>query len=276
MLLTPSESILPLSALLIRVWIPLAILMRVLWARQTRTLFANAVDAAWALSFTFAAFVGVYFGIAGGQRERIWLVAFCLAGWSLRLGLYLLKARVLGAPRDADGKPVEDTRYRALRARFTQTKFFYFYQMQSLLVTVLSIPVFVAMSEPTGALRALDLVGVGIWLVAWIGESLSDLQLSRFKRDPANRGRTCDQGLWKYTRHPNYFFEWLHWWAYVAIGITAPNWWLTLIGPALMLFFLLKLTGVRPSELQSLRNRPDYADYQRRTSMFVPWFPKKN
>jgi steroid 5-alpha reductase family enzyme len=104
---------------------------------------------------------------------------------------------------------------------------------------------------------------------------LADRQLARFKRRPESRGKTCREGWWRYSRHPNYFFEWLHWWSYVLLAAGSPWWVLTLIGPALMLLFLFKVTGIPATEAQASVSRSDYAEYRRTTSAFIPWFPKR-
>ena len=115
-----------------------------------------------------------------------------------------------------------------------------------------------------------------IWLIAVSGESLADWQLSAFRHDPANAGQVCQRGLWRYSRHPNYFFEWLHWWAYVCLAAGSPWGGLALAGPAAMLYFLLKVTGVPPTEAQALKSRGDaYRQYQRTTSVFFPWPPQR-
>ena len=120
-------------------------------------------------------------------------------------------------------------------------------------------------------------MGFTIWAVAICGELIVDRQLYRFRTDRSNEGKVCKVGLWRYSRHPNYFFEWIHWWAYVAIGWGAPYGALTLIGPALMLFFLFKVTGIPPNEENSLASRRDaYREYQRTTSIFYPWPPKQD
>jgi steroid 5-alpha reductase family enzyme len=111
--------------------------------------------------------------------------------------------------------------------------------------------------------------------VAFAGESLADRQLSRFRQDPRNRGRVCRDGLWRYSRHPNYFFEWLHWWAYVALAAGSPLWWIAVAGVAMMLLFLTRVTGIPPTEAQALRSRGEaYREYQRTTSAFFPWPPR--
>ena len=114
-----------------------------------------------------------------------------------------------------------------------------------------------------------------IMFVAFVGETVADQQLYRFKQNPKNHGKTMDQGLWKYSRHPNYFFEWLHWFAYPIIGVAAGllSLW---IYPILMWLFLYYITGIPFSEQQALKNRgQNYLDYQKRTSMFIPWKPKQ-
>jgi len=157
-----------------------------------------------------------------------------------------------------------------------QARLFVFFQVQALVDVVLAVPFLVAMRKVGTPFDALDVAGVAVWVVAVVGESVADRQLARFRADPANRGRTCRAGLWRFSRHPNYFFEWVHWWAYVVLALGAPFWWLTLVAPALMLYFLLKVTGIPATEAQALASRgDDYRDYQRTTSAFVPWFPKR-
>jgi steroid 5-alpha reductase family enzyme len=120
----------------------------------------------------------------------------------------------------------------------------------------------------------LDSLGVLCWLVALAGESAADRQLARFKADPANRGRVCREGLWRYSRHPNYFFEWIHWWAYVFLAVGSPHWWLAPFGVVAMLVFLTLVSGIPRSEAQALKSRgAGYREYQRTTSAFLPWFP---
>jgi steroid 5-alpha reductase family enzyme len=121
----------------------------------------------------------------------------------------------------------------------------------------------------------LDALGVLLGLGSILGEVISDRQLQRFRRDPANHGHTCRRGLWRYSRHPNYFFECLHWFAYILLAIGSPHLLFAVPGPALMVLFILFVTGVPHTEKQALSHRPDYAEYQRTTSMIIPWFPKR-
>ena len=131
--------------------------------------------------------------------------------------------------------------------------------------------------NPTPRLHWLELLGAAIWVAGILGESIADRQLARFKADPANKGRVCDVGLWRYSRHPNYFFEWTIWVAYAVFCLASPPWgYVGLAMPALMLHFLLNVTGIKATEEQALKSRGDaYRRYQQTTSAFVPWFVRK-
>ena len=116
----------------------------------------------------------------------------------------------------------------------------------------------------------------GHWSDWHRGVALSDWQLSQFKKNPENKGQTCQRGLWRYSRHPNYFFEWVHWWAYLPMAVGAAGWWAAVITPSVLLYFILYKTGIPPTEEQALASRgEEYRRYQRTTSAFVPWFPKR-
>ena len=128
----------------------------------------------------------------------------------------------------------------------------------------------------TQAIHLLEWTGLALWATALAGEVLADRQLARFRGAPGNRGKTCRAGLWRYSRHPNYFFEWLIWCAYSLMTLPAPYGWIGLANPLLMLFLILKVTGIPANEARALQTRgEDYRRYQRSTSAFVPWFPKK-
>jgi steroid 5-alpha reductase family enzyme len=170
----------------------------------------------------------------------------------------------------------EDGRYRYLRSHWqgSQLKWFAFFQLQAGLVVLFSVPFVIAAAN--GATRPGWLaLAVAIWCASVGGEALADSQLARFRAHPANRGRTCDQGLWRYSRHPNYFFEWLHWFSYVALAAGAAAGWAALVGPVVMLVFLRFVSGIPFTEAQALRTRgEDYRAYQQRTSMLFPWPPR--
>ncbi len=241
--------------------------MAVLWLLQRRTGNAGVVDVGWSAG---VGVVGVLVAALGvGWAPRRWLVGALVAAWSLRLAIYILR-RVLG-----EGEDARYTRLRTAWGAAFQRRLFLFFLAQAVLAVLFAVPVWVVAGDPRPGWGARELVAVVVWLVAMLGEGLADGQLAAFRANPGNRGRTCAIGLWRYSRHPNYFFEWLHWWSYVALGIGAPLGAVTLLGPALMLLFLLKVTGIPATEARALVSRADYAEYRRTTSAFVPWFPPR-
>jgi steroid 5-alpha reductase family enzyme len=223
------------------------------------------VDIAW--SYAFGALALIYALFGSGWPVRRALVAAIVAVWSLRLGTHLLV-------RIARKHPVEDGRYAQLRKDWAQgfkARMAGFFQMQAASVVLLGIPFLAACSNPYPEIRALEWAGAGLWLIAISGEALADAQLAAFKRDPGSGGKVCDAGLWRYSRHPNYFFEWLIWVAYFLLGSASPWGWLGIISPACILYLLLRVTGIPMTEEQSIRSRGDaYRRYQERTSAFVP------
>lgn len=251
-------------------WLVLAIIMAVLWVVQLWREEADIVDAGWSAGIGLLA---IYYALSlQGYFARRMLVAALVVSWSYRLASYLIRTRVL--------VPGEDGRYVALRAKWghnTQRNFFIFFQAQAVLALIFSIPFLVIMRNPAPHFSIWEMLAMFIWIGSILGESLADHQLSRFRSNPNNKGKTCREGLWAYSRHPNYFFEWLHWWTYVLMAVGVSYGWLTLLGPALMLYLFLKVTGIPPTEARALQSRgDDYRAYQRTTSAFFPWFPKKN
>jgi steroid 5-alpha reductase family enzyme len=154
---------------------------------------------------------------------------------------------------------------------------FWFFEMQALLLAILSAPFLLICLNANPVVTPLELAGVVVFVIAVCGESLADRQLARFRADPSNRGKVCDAGLWRLSRHPNYFFEWLIWVSYFLMASATAYGWISIYCPALMLFFLLRVTGIPMTERLSLQSKGQaFADYQRRTSAFVPWFPKRS
>lgn len=241
--------------------------MLALWLRQRRTRDASPVDVGWAALLGAAALFAAVTG-AGDPLRRA-LVGVMGGGWGLRLAWHLYTDRVRGRG--------EDGRYQDLRARLgsrAQAWFLVFFQFQALLVVLLATPFLLACAaaQPPGGW---DLAAVLVWLLALGGESCADAQLRRFKADPAHRGRTCTVGLWRWSRHPNYFCEWLMWCAYAALAWPGPLGPVALGAPALLLFLVLKVTGIPPTEARALASRgADYRRYQRTTSAFFPWPPR--
>ncbi len=236
---------------LLPVWLLAVAMMTLGWRWQRRHSNIGIVDALWA---------------AGAFWPRL-LLALLGGLWGLRLAAHLWK-RVRGE--------AEDGRYRQLRARWQsdQRKIFLFFQFQAALIILFALPFVAVAHNPVVAMPWLS-VGAVIWLGSVSGETIADRQLARFRADPAHHGKTCRDGLWRYSRHPNYFFEWLHWFAYVALAIGSPMWWLALLGPIVMFVFLRFISGIPYTEAQALRTRgDDYRAYQRETPMLFPWFPR--
>ena len=241
-------------------------LMLVLWLMHFPLRNASIVDAGWAAGIAMCASIYCWLGL-GSELRRIMLAAM-ICFWGFRLAGHLLFDRIIGQP--------EEGRYVALREKWKTNlgfKFFLFYQLQAVTCVLLATPFFLAAGD-VRPLGLSDFAGLAIWIVGLGGESIADHQLKAFKANPANKGVTCAVGLWNYSRHPNYFFEWLTWVGYAMIALPAPNGLLGLSAPALILFFLLRLTGIPATEEHALRSRKDYRQYQLTTSAFVPWFKK--
>ena len=258
----------PLTLVLVG-WVAAALLMTLLWLVQRVQRNAAIADVGWCFALGL---VAIWYALmVYGDRDRRLLVAVMGGIYAFRLGLYIFLNRVLGK--------VEDGRYQRMRREWgdqAQVYYFTYFQLQAVAVTVFSLPFLVLMQNPRPTFSLWELTGVLLWLIAVVGESVADWQLATFRTKPWNRDRVCCEGLWRYSRHPNYFFEWLHWWAYVLMGVGVSNGWLTLIGPVLMGWGLLRVTGIPLAEAQALATRgEEYRAYQRTTSSFIPWFPKR-
>jgi steroid 5-alpha reductase family enzyme len=248
-------------------WLVAALVMAAVWVAQRRRGNAGIVDVAW--SFGTAGLGAAFCATAAGNPVRRALIAAMALTWGLRLGIHLW-ARVT--------RESEDGRYRELRRQWkgdVQRRLFLFFQLQALWAVLFALPMLAgAMNDAPVGLR--DAVAVVLYTVAVIGETMADRQLAAFKRNPVNAGRVCDTGLWRYSRHPNYFFEWVHWWAYLALALGSPLWWIAAAGVVVMFLFLTRVTGIPPTEAQALRSRGEaYRAYQRRTPAFVPWRPAR-
>lgn len=235
------------------------------WWWQKRRANAGIVDVLWASGLGGSAVLLALLG-EGATWPRV-LLGLLGGIWGLRLAWHLWR-RVRSEP--------EDGRYRHLRGHWGghQGKFLGFFQLQALLVVLFALPFLAVAQNPATEPKWL-LLGVLVWGGSVTGEAIADRQLAAFRANLANRGRTCRDGLWRYSRHPNYFFEWLHWFAYVALAVGSPIAWLAWAGPVVMFVFLRWISGVPYTEAQALRTRgDDYRDYQRTTPMLFPWFPK--
>ena len=240
----------------------MTIVMGLLWIIQKRSGTAGIVDVAWSIGTGICA---VLFAVgADGNPARRLLIAVIAGIWGLRLGIHLL------VRLKQEG---EDGRYLMMRQRWgdrTQRNMLIFYQIQAIWAVLFALPMLIAARNPS-PLTWLDAFGAFIWLAAIAGESIADRQLAAFKSIPQNKDKVCNTGLWKFTRHPNYFFEWTHWWAYVLIAFGGPYWWFTLGGPIVMYVFVTRITGIPPTEARSLKSRGDaYRHYQQTTNAFFP------
>lgn len=247
-------------------WLLAAAVMLCGWLWQRRHHNAGIADVLWSALLAAAAWLLAANG-TGASPSRI-LLAVLGGGWAVRLAMHLaLRVR----------REREDGRYQALRARWRgdERRWFLFFQMQALSVPLFALP-FVPVAANAHPAAGGLIAGALIWLVGVLGESLADRQLARFRAAPGHRGRTCRSGLWRYSRHPNYFFEWLHWFAYVAWSAGSPLAPLAWVGPLVMFVFLRFVSGVPWTVQQALRARgEDYRDYQRSTPIFFPWFPHR-
>ena len=242
--------------------------MTIAWLWQQKHRNAGIVDVVWAFAMMLA---GPWYALTGpapiGLRAAL---ALLTSVWFLRLGMHLSKRFRSEA---------EDGRYRVLREAMGASSgigFFLFFQLQAGFVWVLSLP-FWAVAQNSQPRPFFIVIALALALLVLWGESGADRQLAEFRKDPANRGLTCRTGWWRYSRHPNYFFEWLHWFAYPILGWGGPYqyalWW----SPVVMFCFLYFFTGIPFTERQALRSRgEDYRQYQKSTSVFFPWWPESD
>jgi len=243
--------------------------MLALWLLSLALRDASIVDIWWGPGFALIATVSWWLG-SGGDPERRALASILVALWGVRLGGYLAW-RNLGHG--------EDPRYQAMRrhhgTRFPIVSLFTVFALQGSLLWFVSLPVQAVHVSSGGPLGALDAVGTALVAVGLFFETVGDLQLARFRADPANRGRVMDRGLWRYTRHPNYFGDCCVWWGLYAIAAATPLGVWTILSPAAMTFLLLRVSGVALLERSIGKRRPEYADYVARTSAFLPKPPRR-
>ncbi|CAN5207362.1 DUF1295 domain-containing protein [soil metagenome] len=256
--------------LVVAVAIGLVVLMSLAWAVQRRTGNSGWIDVIWSFATGLAGAAFALVPVDGGTTgPRQWIMAALALAWCLRLGIHILQ-------RTLQGK--DDPRYAALIEQWGASagaKLFGFLMVQALAALVLASAVLIGAHHPSPELRVFDWLAIGVMAVAIIGEAAADAEVRRFSRDPANRGKICEVGLWSVSRHPNYFFEWLGWcaWALFAIDLSGnyPWGWLALVAPLWMYWLLVHVSGVPPLEQHMLETRGDaFRDYQRRVNAFFP------
>ena len=254
----------------------MSLMMIAAWAVQIPTKQSGWADCFWSFAIGIGGLIVAMFATGDGPIERRWLVTAMVVFWSMRLGFHIL-ARTATAT-------YEDPRYADLRREWGdrfQARLFLFLQIQALCGIGLVVTVYAAAHRPGPAFAITDWIGLALLIVSVVGEGIADRQLRAFATDTANHGKVCDSGLWAWSRHPNYFFEWLGWLAYPVIAISlSPYWWpgwLALIGPILMYWLLVHVSGIPPLEAHMLKSRGDgFRSYMARASAFFPLPPKSN
>ena len=230
---------------------------------------AAIVDVGWGFGFIFLCLIDIVLGQGFNQRN-IFLFTMILL-WGLRISFFIFK-RIRGETH-------EDKRYKKMRNEFGKMawlKFLMIFEFQALLQIMIGVLFVVVTRNASPHLSIVEWLGILIFAAALIGETIADEQLKAFKDNPGNKGKTCDTGLWAYSRHPNYFFEWLIWMGLFIYALASPWGWLAAIGPAIMYYLLRCVSGVPMAEEQSLLSRGDeYRRYQERTSIFFP-MPRKS
>jgi steroid 5-alpha reductase family enzyme len=227
----------------------------------------GVADIAWGPGFVLTGWA--LFLLRGQGYMRQWLVLALVTLWGGRLAWHIFRRN--------RGRE-EDFRYAAWRRQwgewFVLRSFLQVFMLQGLFMLLILAPVLRVVGQPQPPLNWLDLLGVLIWLKGFLFEVIGDRQLAAFRGKPANRGKLIDSGLWRYSRHPNYFGEALGWWGIAVIALSAPRGWLGLAGPLVITFLLLFVSGV-PLLEKKYKGRPDWEEYKKRTPVFFPWFPNK-
>jgi len=264
-----------MSALIIAVSLGLAVAMTIAWLIQRRTNNAGWVDVVWSFALGAAGVVYSLYPLQSGPWTiRQCLIALLVASWSLRLGLHIADRTRHGA---------EDARYAQFRRGWGdafQRRMFWFLQIQAAAAALLAVSMLLASRTPR-PLSTSDAIAVGLLALSIVGEATADRQLRIFRSDPANHTRVCDVGLWGWSRHPNYFFEWLGWVAYPLFAIDPagdyPWGWFALSAPVFMYWLLVHVSGIPPLEQQMLRSRGDaFRSYQARVRAFIPFPPTRS
>lgn len=234
--------------------------MAILWIVYCIQKRGSLVDIGWAFSFTLAAWAYCFFG--EGNFLKKWVITLLVTFWSLRLTWHLLQRYL------AFG---ENGRYKALDE--DRGKFLILFIFQGVVAIVLTLPFLIISAFALSGWSGIEAFGILLSLVGIVGEAFADQQLFRFKQNPDNRDKVCQVGLWYYSRHPNYFFEFISWCGFFFFALGTPGGWISLIAPLLMLYLLTQVSGIPLAEAEALKTKGEaYAEYQKTTSAFIPWF----
>ena len=245
-------------------------MMILVWGGSLKIENAGIIDIFWGLGFVVIAWISFF--LTNGFAGRKAVLTLMTTLWGLRLALHLF-FRNAGQP--------EDRRYTAMRKRmgdgFWWKSLISIFGLQAVLLWTISIPVQVGQAYALpGHFVLTDILGMAVWAFGLLIESIADYQLKTFKADPKNRGKVMNKGLWRYSRHPNYFGESLVWWGIWCAAVAVPVGMFSVISPVLITFLLLRVSGVRLMERNISDRRPEYREYTQRTSAFIPWFPKES
>ncbi len=244
-------------------------MMCLLWVIYFFKRNSGIVDIGWALGFVLSAWAFFFLG-DGAFLKKVAMLAMVTI-WGLRLGWHLYNRFIVCG---------EDPRYQEIRKSWgsenADFKFFMMFIFQGVLVVLLSLPFLIIAGDATPEWWAIELLGILVWAIGVTGESYADYQLTTFKQQPENKGKVYKEGLWRYSRHPNYFFEFIVWMGYFLFALGTPGGWLTILSPIIMLCLLLKVSGIPLTEIEALKSKgAEYEEYRRTTNPFIPWFPKK-
>lgn len=228
----------------------------------------SIADVMWGIGFIIIALFTFFY--TRSYTSRQWLITTLVLLWGIRLSMQIIIRKI--------GKG-EDTRYKKMRDEWgndaIKNSFWYVFMLQGLMMLIISLPIILVNSsiiQPPLNLK--DFIGLTIWIIGFLFETIGDLQLFKFLSDPSNRGKILNTGLWRYTRHPNYFGESLMWWGIFVIALSIPYSFFTIISPLLITYLLVFVSGIPLAEKQ-MENNPDFLEYKKQTNAFIPWFPKK-
>ena len=257
-----------MAALFLKGLLVIFILVTLLWLYSVKIKNVSIIDIFWGMGFVIVNAIYGYY--SGEYTERQLLLLILVSIWGIRLSAYL-GWRNWGQP--------EDYRYQQFRQDYGPERYWWFsyfqvFLLQGGLVLIVSLPLLAVHANPSAGLNLLDYFGIGIWCIGFLFEAGGDYQLAKFKANPENKGKVLDHGFWKYTRHPNYFGDATVWIAYALFCVASESYW-PVIGPIIMILLIIKVSGVAMLERTLKDTKPQYKEYIRKTSAFIPWFPKK-